>query len=61
MGEGACQLDTLVQPSWEHEVTYETIPISVAYPQPQLQVEVLNIFFNVWESIGDDNVKHLFS
>ena len=44
MGEGACQLDILSGVSWGRELTSETIPISVANPQPQLHSEVLNTF-----------------
>ena len=36
-----CQFDTLDSPSWGREVTYETIPISIANLKPQLQFVVL--------------------
>ena len=32
IGKEACQLDTFTRPSWGHEQTYETIPISVCGP-----------------------------
>ena len=57
MGEGACQLDILDSPSWRRELTSETIPISLGGPLPQVHSEVLNNFFNVWESIGEKTLS----
>ena len=47
-----CQLDILDRPRLGRELTYETIPISIGGQEPQLHLEVLSIFFNIWESIG---------
>ena len=57
MREGACQLDNLDRTSWVYELTPETIPISIGGLQPQLYLEVLNIVFNVWESIGEKTLS----
>ena len=53
MGEGAHQCDILGRPSWGRELTSATIPISIGGLSLQLHWKVLNIFFNVWESIGE--------
>ena len=44
MGEGGCQLDILDRPRLGRELTYETIPTSIGGQEPQLHLEVLNIF-----------------
>ena len=48
MGEWVCQPDSFTTGSWGCELTCETIPISVANPQPQLHSAVLNIVSVYW-------------
>ena len=60
MREEACKADIFTRPSWGCEVTYETIPISVANQYPQLHSEVLNIFFQCAGEIRGENTKHPF-
>ena len=50
MGEEVCQLDILARPSWGDELTFETIPISIGDPYPQLYSEVLNIYSMHWRA-----------
>ena len=63
MGEGACQLDIVNRARWGRELTSETIPISIANPQPQLHSEVPNVF-SMYVRMGEykeENAKHLFA
>ena len=55
MGKWACQHHISTTPSWECELTCETIPISVANLIPQIPSEVLNIFLcmYIWENIWE--------